>query len=99
MKTTPFPTFVVPDHHAIGFRKSTLMTVFLAGCLLTACTIVRGQSSDAANSHPVETHSADIKKASHSIELSKINTNFTQHGGSCVLPSYAIVGNYLQANR
>ena len=94
MKTTPFPTFVVPDHHAIGFRKSTLMTVFLAGCLLTACTIVRGQSSDAANSHPVETHSADIKKASQSIELWKINTNFTQHGGSCVLSSYAIVGNY-----
>jgi len=98
MKTTPFPTFLVPNHHGIGFRQNTLMMVFLAGWLITACPIARGQqsadTSGIANSHPVDTHSAEAKKVSRNLELSRINTNFTQHGGSCVLASYAIVGNY-----
>lgn len=92
---TPFR--LVPNHHAIGFRQNILMMVFLAGWLITACTIARAQQSVdrfAPNSRPADTHSADAKKALRGIELSKINTNFTQHGGSCVLASYAIVGNY-----
>jgi len=82
----------------IGMRQNTLMIVFLVGWLITAFNVTRGQQSAAtigiANSHPADAHSADAKKTSRSIELSRINTNFTQHGGSCVLSSYAIVGNY-----
>jgi hypothetical protein len=79
-------------------RRSTLMMVFLAAWMITACNIARGQQSadksSVTNSHAVEAHSAGAKKASGSIELSRVNKDFTQHGGSCVLASYAIVGNY-----
>jgi hypothetical protein len=79
-------------------QRARVTTVFLAGCLITACTIARGQqsadTSGVTNSHGVEAHSADTKKASRSIELSRINKDFIQNGGSCVLASYAMVGNY-----
>jgi hypothetical protein len=74
------------------------MMVFLAGWLIAAFNIACGQqsapTSGVTNSQTVEAHSAEAKKASRSIELSRINKDFTQHGGSCVLSSYAIVGNY-----
>src|SRR5262249_14325645 len=92
------PPFLIPNPHSIGMRRSSLMMVFLAGGLISTCTIARGQQSAdksaVTNSHAVEAHSADAKKASGNIELSRINKDFTQHGGSCVLSSYAIVGNY-----
>jgi hypothetical protein len=93
MKIPLFPPFLVPNPQIIGMRRTTLMMVFLAGGLIGACTIACGQQS-ADKSVEVEAHSADAKKASGNINLSRINTNFTQHGGSCVLASYAIVGNY-----
>jgi hypothetical protein len=89
MKTPLRTASLVFRIQTFGKRQTTL-TICLA-CLVIAGSALRGQQSDGQQ---VARNSTDAKRAGRNIEVARINKDFIQNGGSCVLASYAIVGNY-----